>query len=500
MIFILLPEERRFLCVGKDRYIQRGSVLPAHGKRFFFFIYKGNIRPLPETAAGAVPDPVQHNRSPDARLRSDLLAVFQKAFIVHDHHLGGDLPGTFCPGKNLVSAGLHQPVTEPVLPRQHRTVRLLIGNAASDSRNFPDLLRQGKICQICVFHCHHHIPGVLVPFKIGVSGTDPGEGKKAQHSRKSEERQRERQIGDAQGFLLHLQGISRQLPLDPEQTSQDPLAAFFLQLQPRRLTQRLEGRHPGKFPRRRPGRTEYRQHSRYGCNQQHSGVVLENSFVSARHICRKSVDSLQNTGTARSSKQDPCEYRQRAEGGRLPHKAQPDLSRCGSNAGEDAELAHPGLHGDLKGRADHQNKRHTQDQQHRSKERQKQRRLAVPGICDKIPGQKCLVPGYIRHINPQLPADQSSLLVYVPHILKAQLHHSLVFRKSFIYLSPVNPGKSPDQLQILPVKGSCNAHMPVPLFQKDPLHIIGPEIIKETTEQGQKKSGQQGRRHDRNPG
>src|SRR5699024_6161998 len=49
-----------------------------------------------------------------------------------------------------------------------------------------DFIRMRKVLDLCILKRCHHIPGILVAFKIGMVCTDPRKSKKAQHESKTQ--------------------------------------------------------------------------------------------------------------------------------------------------------------------------------------------------------------------------------------------------------------------------------------------------------------------------
>ena len=75
-----------------------------------------------------------------------------------------------------------------------------------------DFIRMREVLDLCVLKRCHHIPGILVAFKIGMVCTDSRESKKTQHKGKAQKRKGQRQRGGSQRFLLCFQCIPGKFP------------------------------------------------------------------------------------------------------------------------------------------------------------------------------------------------------------------------------------------------------------------------------------------------
>ena len=97
----------------------------------------------------------------------------------------------------------------------HLAAHLLLGDdplcrclLVDDSTLHPgkclDRLGLSKGIHLCILHRDHHIPYVLIPFKIGLSSADLRKGEEALHDRKGQERGDKGQGCGPQGFSLGL--------------------------------------------------------------------------------------------------------------------------------------------------------------------------------------------------------------------------------------------------------------------------------------------------------
>ena len=151
----------------------------------------------------------------------------------------------------------------------------------------------------------------------------------------------------------------------------------------------------------------------------------------------------------------------------------------------------PGLHGDLKGVAQQKHQRRHQQRQHPGQEGKQQGR--VVGIGDSIERQKGIVGLDLVVVQPQPIPDEVQRVIHSGFVPEGQLHHQNIWPgQPLIGGDGIHLGKLFQRFRLRPV-GQGQPCLPAALLLENPVHLVGPGVVKQAAEQRQKKGGCQRR-------
>ena len=137
----------------------------------------------------------------------------------------------------------------------------------------------------------------------------------------------------------------------------------------------------------------------------------------------RGVEGGQHAGTG--GKPQGCAERQRqqGQGGGFLQQTEPELPGRGADAGKDAQLVQPCLHGDGKGVADQQHQRQRHRAQHGQIKGHQQGRGGILRIVDQIAGKQQFVGLYCLVGQRQRLPDAVQVRISVPQIPEGQVDH-----------------------------------------------------------------------------